>query len=184
MEVQLRENALACRLGHESCRRKQQRLGALVHPKSELVLEAHRPQEAEGVVVEDRLGHSSDDAGLEIGAAVVRVVRLARSNMDSDGVEREVAGREIGVDPLADRREVDGLVDAVGDHPPCTVPLGQREDRAAEAAGEAARGLARVGAGDVEVENGPEKELVADGAADDPRLLLRQDLAEALIHRS
>ena len=114
----------------------------------------------------------------------MRVVRLARSNMDGDRVEREVAGREVGVDPLADRREVDGLVDAVGDHPPCSVPLREREDRAAEAAGEAVRSLARFGAGDVEVENRSEEELVADGAADDPRLLLRQDLAEALIHRS
>ena len=135
--------------------------------------------------MEDRLGHSSDDAGLEIGAAVVRVVGLARSNMDSDGVEREVAGREVGVDPLADRREVDGLVDAVGDDAPCTVPLRQREDRAAEAAGEAVRGLARVGSRRRRRrEPGREKELVADGAADDPRLLLRQDLAEALIHLS
>jgi hypothetical protein len=182
--LQLRENALSCRLGHERCRRTQQRLGSLVHPKPELVLEAHRPQEAEGVVAEDRLGHGSDDAGLEVGAAVVRVVRLARSDMDGDRVEREVAGREVGVDPLADRCEVDGLVDAVGDHPPCSVPLRQREDRASEAAGEAVRSLARVGTGDVEVENRSEEELVADGAPDDPRLLLRQDLAEALIHRS
>ena len=124
------------------------------------------------------------DAGFEVGAPVVRIVRLARSHVDGDRVEGEVAGREIGVDPLADRREVDGLVDAVRDDAPRTVPLGQREDRAPEAAGEAARGLAWVGAGDVEVENGPQEELVAYGATDDPRVLVAQDLAQALIHRS
>ena len=182
--LQLGENALAGGPGHECNRLEQERLRALVHPKPELVLEAHRPEEAEGVVAEDRLGHGSDDAGPEVGAAVVRVVRLARSDMHGDRVEREVAGREVGVDPVADRCEVDGLVDAVGDHPPCSVALRQGEDRAAEAAGEAVRSLARVGTGDVEVENRSEEELVADCAPDDPRLLLRQDLAEALIHRS
>ncbi len=64
----------------------------------------------------------------EIRAAVVRVVRLAGTHAHGDRVEREVARREVGVDPVADRREVDGLVDAVRDDTPRAVPLGERED--------------------------------------------------------
>ena len=65
---------------------------------------------------------------------------------------------------------------------PCRSESGN--DRAAEAAREAMRRVARIRAGDVEVENRPEEQLVADRAADDPRLLAAQDLAESLIHRS
>ena len=86
--------------------------------------------------------------------------------------------------PVADRREVDRLVDAVRDDPPRSVPLGEREDRPAEAAGEAIRCVAWLRAGDVEVENRSQEELVSHSAADDPCVLVPEDLAESLIHRS
>ena len=181
---ELCERPLAGRLRHERRRRAEQGLGALVHAESELVLEPHRTQEPERVVDEDRLGDRPDDAGRQIGAAVVRIVRLAGAHRHGDRVEREVARREVGVDPLADRREVDRLGDAVRDDPPGSVPLGERKDRPAEAACEAIRRVTRLRARDVEVENGPQEELVSHGPADDPRVLVPEDLAEALIHRS
>ena len=182
--LELRERALARRLRHESRRRTEERLGSLVHPEPELVLEPHRTQEPEGIVEEDRLRDRPDDARREVGAPVVRVVRLARADVDGDRVEGEVARREIGVDPLTDRREVDRLVDAVDDDPPGSVPLGERKHRPAEATREAIRCVARLGAGDVEVENRPLQELVADRASDDPCVFVPEDLAQTLIHRS
>ena len=131
----------------------------------------------------------------KIESETTRMMPASRSALPSSGswvapvptccdrVEGEVARREVRVDAVADGREVDGLVDAVDDDPPGAVPLGEREHRAAETAREAVRRVARLGAGDVEVEHGPLEELVADGAADDPRVLLAEDLAEALIHR-
>ena len=181
---ELCERPLAGRLRHERHRRAEQGLGALVHAESELVLEAHRAQEPERVVEEDRLRDRPDDARAQIGAAVVRIVRLAGTHRHGDRVEREVARREIGVDPVADRREVDRLVDAVRDDPPGSVSLGEREDRPAEATGEAIRCVARLRARDVEVENRAQEELVSHGPADDPCVLVPEDLAESLIHRS
>ena len=61
-----------------------------------------------------------------------------------DRVEGEVARREVGLDAVAERSEVDGLVDAVDDDPPRAVALRERERRAAEATGEAVRGVARI----------------------------------------
>ena len=171
--------------GHERGGRAQERLGALVHAEAELVLEAHRAQEAQRIVDEDR-------ARTRPGSTPAS--RSARPSCGSygspgrdvlgDRVEREVARREIGVDPVRQRREVDRLVDAVGDDAPGAVSLGERERRAAEAAREAMRGVARIRAGDVEVEHRPQEQLVAHGAADDPGVLAAQDLADALIHRS
>ncbi len=130
------------------------------------------------------LGHGADHAGAEIGTPVVRVVGLARRDVLGDRVEREVARREVGVDPVRERREVDRLVDAVGDDSPGAVPLRERERRAAEAPREAMRRVARIRARDVDVENRPEEQRVAHRAADDPGVLAAQDLAESLIHRS
>ena len=104
--------------------------------------------------------------------------------MHGDRVEGEVACCEIGVDPLADRREVNRFVDAVDDDPPGAVSLREREHRATEAAREPMCGIARIRTGHIEIENRPQKKLVANGTADDPCVLVREDLAEPLIHRS
>ena len=183
--LELRENALARGLRHERGRRTEERLGALVHPEAELVLEAHRPQQSQRIVEEDasRTRRGSTPAR-EIGTPVVRVVGVARRDVLGDRVEREVARREVGVDPVRERREVDRLVDALGDDTPRAVPLGEREHRAAEASREAMCRVARIRARDVDVEDRPQEQRVADRAADDPRVLAAQDLAESLIHRS
>ena len=52
-----------------------------------------------GSSTEDRLRDRADDPGLEIGPSVVRIVVRAGTDVDGDRVEREVARREIGVDP-------------------------------------------------------------------------------------
>ena len=182
--LKLRENALARGLRHESGRRTEERLGALVHPEAELVLEAHRAQQSQRIVEEDALGHDADHAGVEIGTPVVRVVGVPRRDVLGDGVEREVARREVGVDPVRERREVDRLVDALGDDSPRAVPLGERERRAPEAPREAMCRVARIRARDVDVENRPQEQRVTHRAADDPGVLAAQDLAESLIHRS
>ena len=137
---------------------------------------AHVEQKAERIVDEDRLGDRADDPRCEIGATVVRVVGVTRAHVHRDGVEGEVTRREVGVDPLADRREVDGLVHAVHHDPPGSVPLGERKDRPAEATCEAVRRVARVRTRDVDVENRPVQELVADRPADDPCFLVPDDL--------
>ena len=85
--------------------------------------------------------------------------------------------------PSRERREVHRLVDAVGDHAPGAVALGEREHGAAEAAREPVGRVARIGARDVEVEDGTEEELVPNRTSDDPGALPAQDLAEPLIHR-
>ena len=85
--------------------------------------------------------------------------------------------------PSVERGEVDRLVDPVGDDSPGAVTFGEREDGAAEAAREAVGRVARIGAGDVDVEDGTEEELVANRTTDDPGALAAQDLAEPLIHR-
>ena len=83
-----------------------------------------------------------------------RAGRVPPVRRHGDRVEREVTGREVGVEAVVERREVDGLIDAVGDDPPGAVALGEREDRPAEATCEAMRGITRIRARDVEVENG------------------------------
>ena len=180
---QLRQHALAGGLRHERRRRAQERLRALVHVEPELVLEAHRAQEPERVVDEGGVRHRPHDSGPQVATTVVRVVRSARLDALGDRVEREVARREVGVDPVGERREVHRLVDAVGDHTPGAVPFGEREHGAAEATREPVGRVARIGAGDVEVEDGTEEELVPNRTSDDPGALPAQDLAEPLIHR-
>ena len=152
-------------------------------PKAELVLEAHRAEETQGVVDEHGVRHRPDDPGLEVGTAGVRVVRRSRTDVPGHRVEREVARREIGVDAVSDRGEVDRLRNPVHDDPPGSVSLREREHGASEPACEPIRRVTRLGARDVEVEHGPQEKLVADRAADDPRVLLAEDRPQALIHR-
>ena len=61
--------------------------------------------------------------------------------------------------------------------------FGEREYGAAEAACEPVGRVARIEAGDVDVEDGTEEELVPNRTPDDPGSLPAQNLAEPLIHR-
>ena len=47
-----------------------------VEPESELVLEAHCPQQAQRVVVEDAVGDNAKHPALDVAAAVERIHRL------------------------------------------------------------------------------------------------------------
>jgi hypothetical protein len=63
------------------------------------------------------------------------------------------------------------------------VVLGEREDRAAVQLCVPVRRRSRVSAGDVQVEDRPPEEVVADGATHDPRLLSAERLSDlGVIH--
>jgi hypothetical protein len=69
------------------------------------------------------------------------------------------------------------------DDTPGPVTLREREHSTAEPVRETVRSRPRVAARDVEIEDGATEKLVADGAADDPRVLAGEELSESLIHR-
>ena len=106
---ELAQDTFSRRPGDERGRCSQQIFRALVHAEPKLVLEPNGSQQAQRIVAEDRLGHRTNDAGLEIRRAFVRVVHVVTPDPNSDGVEREVARGQIRVDPARERREVDGL---------------------------------------------------------------------------
>jgi hypothetical protein len=91
--LELRENALARGLHDERGSGAEKRLGALVNPEAELVLEAHRAQQSQRIVEEDALGHDADHAGVGDRHARRAGRRVARRDVLGDGVEREVARR-------------------------------------------------------------------------------------------
>ncbi len=178
---QLAEDPLAGREADEGSGRTREGLGPLVHAEPELVLEPDRPQQAERIGFVHVVGDRPDDTRVEVLEPCERVVRLAARNGHRHRVEREVPRREVGVDAVDERGEVDRLLRAVRDDPPGAVALRQRERRAAEPVREPPRRLPRVTARDVEVEDGLVEEGVAHRAADDPRLLLCKELTDALV---
>ena len=105
----------------------------LVHAETELVLEPNGSQQPQRIVAEDRLGHGTDDPRLEIPTPAVRIVHVVTPDPNGDRVEREVARRQIRVDPARERCEVDGLLGSFHDDAPGSMALGERERRAAEA---------------------------------------------------
>src|SRR5207244_2710090 len=92
------------------------------------------------------------------------------------------ARREVGLDPVPQRREVDGTPVRKRDTPGA-VTFREREERSTLGARVGLGRRARVPAGNVQIDDGAAEQLVAHGAADDPRLLARQDLARPLKHR-
>ena len=160
---------------------RTQALGAPLDDEAELLLEADGPQETERVGLEHAGADRPDDLLVEIAAPVERVDVLAARERPRDRVDREIARREVRLDRAAKRREVDGSA------------LGQCDAPAAVCGGEGKRcavrvrrvcpGRAlRVRARDVDVDHGPAEQLVADGAADDERLLVGEDLHRTLKH--
>ena len=114
----------------------------------------------------------------------MRVARLAAADRDRDRVEREVPRGKVVLDRAGKRREVDRLLVPVHHHSPGAVTLRQGERRTAEALCVPARGLPRLEARDVEVEDGPPEQEIAHRSPDDPRLLVLENLADPLIHRA
>ena len=104
---------------------------------------------------------------------------LASADGARHGVEREVAGREVVLDPGRERREVDGSPVLERD-PPGPVALGERKRRAAARPRERPRGDLGLAARDVEVDDRAAEQLVAQGAADEPALPARERLAQPI----
>ena len=91
----------------------------------------------------------------------------AAADRPRERVDREVAGGEVFLDRPGERREVHRP--PVGERrPPRAVTLGEGKRRAAHRARECARRSDRVPARDVDVDDGPPEQLVAERAADDP----------------
>ena len=180
--LELTENSLAGGLGDERRGGPQELLRAQIHVEAELVLEPDRPQQAQRIVDEDRVRHRSNHAGGEIGSPLIRVAWLARSNPNGDRVEREVPRREIRLDPIGKGREVDGLIGVWRCYAPSAMALRERKCGPAETARITKSRLPRIAAGDVEVEHRATEKLVANGSSYDPRLLVAEYLADALIH--
>ena len=150
-------------------------------PEAELALETHRAQEAERVVLEDRLRDRAQAAQLDVLEAAARIDDLAAGERPRERVHGEVARREVALDRPAERGEVDRAAVLERD-PPRAVLLGERERRSAGAPRVGPRGLLRPAAGDVHVDHGPAEQLVAERTTDDPGLLAGQDLLRELGH--
>ena len=152
-----------------------------VHAEAELVLEPHRPEEAQWIVEEDRVGDGTNAPVGEVGPSVVWIAEIARSHAHRDRVEREVARGEVRLDAVGTGREVDGLGRSAA-ATPGAVTLRERKGDAPEASRVANGGVPWLAARDVEIEQGTSEQLVADGATHDPRLLVAEHLANSLIH--
>ena len=110
------------------------------------------------------------------------MLEVARER-DGDGVDREVARRQIVLDRIPQRGEVD-RPPSLERNPPGAVALRERKGRAARPFRVLACGCTWIADGDVEVDDLPSEQLVADGAADNPRLLALEELACQLTHRA
>ena len=180
--LELADDPLARRLADAAGVRPEELFGGRVELEPELVLEAHGAQEPQRVVGEDRLRDGAKRARSEVLPAPERVDWLAALEGHGDRVDGEVAAREIFFERAAERREVDCAPAVEGDAPRA-VPLAQRERRAAGGTGEAPGGLLGLGDRHVEVDERPPEQLVAHGAADYPRVLAGQHLANGVTHR-
>src|SRR5215211_2386097 len=179
---ELCHHTLARRTRHERRVAADELLRSACHPEAELVLEAHGAQEAQRVVLEDRVGDRADAARPEVAAAVVRVDSLVAAHPLCDRVDAEVAAGEVVLDRPRQRREVDGPAAVEGDAPGA-VALREGERLAAGALGVGGGGAFRLADGDVEVHDRPSEFPVAHRAADDPGFLAREQLLDELTHR-
>ena len=111
----------------------------------------------------------------------MRVEQLAALQRLGHRVDREVARGEIGVDVALQRDEIDVPAVIGADHPPGPERAGQLERHAAGGARDRPRRLARVAVErDVDVVGRAAEQLVAHGAADQPRLAAGQRRAGGL----
>ena len=180
--LELGEDPLARRPRSEVGVRADELLRQRREPEAELVLQADGAQEAERVVLEDRLRDRAQATQVDVLEAAARVDDLAAGEWPRERVHREVPRREVALDRPAERREVDRAAIRERDAPGA-VPLREGERRAAGAIRVGAGGLLGLAAGDVEVDDRAAEELVPERSADDPRLLAGEELARELIHR-
>src|SRR5919106_1468064 len=179
--LQLAEEALARGLRDARDRLAQEPLRLLVEPEAELVLEAHRAEEANGVVGEDAGRDGPETARLQVGPPAERIDELRGPDRPGHRVDREVAGAEIVFDPVSQRREVDRLSARERD-PPRPVTLGQGEHGPAREARVEPRGELGIGAGHVHVDDVLAEELVAQRPTHHPRRLVSDGPPDQLIH--
>ena len=181
--LELRKEPFSCGLTDPACRRPHQLLRRLVEAKAEFVLEAHRAQESQWVILEDRRRNGPQAARLQVVCASERVDQRAAVQGPCERVHGEVPGGQVVLDRLSvERREVVRAPVPEG-NTPGPVPLREQED--------CATGQARVDAGrqlwararDVHVHDLPAEKLVAQRSAHDPRRLVADGSADALIHR-
>src|SRR5437763_5980438 len=168
--LELGEDPLAGGLADQRRLRPYELLGERRQDEAELPLEPDGSNKPQRVVVEDRFRHGAQLAELEIVASAARVDVLPAIERPRDRVDREIAACEIRLDRPVHRCEVHGTA-SVQDDAPRRVLLRERKRYAVGLRGERARGTLRLAADDVEVEHGPAEQIVADRAADDPRVL-------------
>jgi len=178
-----RVRALPRRPRDERGVRGDELLGLRIEPEAELVPEAHCAKKPQRIVREDARRDDADDPCLHVCPAPVRVGGLAAGQRDGDRVDREVPRGEVVLDRAAQRCEVDrpALLER---NPPGSVALRERKGGAAGALPILARGSAWIADRDVEIDEVPPEQLVADSAADDPGLPAGEDVARELTHRA
>src|SRR5262249_52281771 len=155
--------------GDELGLRADELLGERRKREAELLLETNRAQEAQRIVLEDRLRDGAQKAELKILAPAARVDVVAAGDRDGDRVDREVATREARLDRPVHRREVDRPPAAEHDAPR-RVALRKSEWEPARPLCVRARRRLRIAAHDVDVEDAAAEQLIANGAADEPRV--------------
>ena len=180
---ELRERTLPRGLCHERRLLAHEPFRLLLEHEAELVLEPHRAQQAQRIIREHGRRDGTDQLRSEVRAPAVRVDFLAAGQRDRDRVDREVASREVVLDPVVQGREVDGMPGLERD-PPGAVALGQRKRVTARPLRVLPCGLPRLSAGDVEVDELPAQRLVPHRTAHDPRLFPGQNLLRELTHRA
>ena len=144
-----------------------------------LVLEPRSAQEAQGIVLEDRVPDGAQASRRQIGVAVERVGRLIASRPLGNRVDREIARRQIGFDRPGQRCEIDGAPILERD-PPGAVALRERERRSARLASVEPGGPLGLAERDIDVDDLPVERGVANGAADDPGLLAGEEPLDEL----
>jgi hypothetical protein len=112
----------------------------------------------------------------------MRIDVAAAVDGQRDGVDGEIARREVGLDPVSQGREVDGPARPER-HSPRAVALRQWKERASRGGRVRSRSRLRIGAGDVQVDDGSPEQVVAHGAADHVGLLACDGGTDAFIHR-
>ena len=130
-----------------------------------------------GSSAEDALADRAQPARLEVAGPVERIDRLAAGQRSAIAlIVKSRFARSSSIEPGSGVKST--VRPSVERDAPGAVLLGERERRAAGALREGAGGLPWIAHGDVEVDELAPEQLVAHGAADDPRLLAAQHLVE------
>ena len=179
---ELGQDPLAGRTRNEFGVFSDQALRFGVEAEAELVFEADGAEEAQGIVAEGGWTDHPQNPPLEIGQSAERIDGPPADEGNRDCVDREVPRREVGLDAPDERSEVD-RAPGVERNAPRAVPLRKRKGRASRTAREAPSGGLRLPDRDVQIDERPAEQLVADGAADDPCILALEHLTGELTHR-